>query len=457
MEKRRAPRRWTAGRLASVCGLVTVLAVHGALAWISHFPQPRRFFGDETILYWPGATRLAAGLAWQGDPLWPPLQPRFLAAVLFISDGSLLVVQVVQTIMLMAAAFLLCDLTRRLSGSPVAGVVAGWLLLVYPPLAAFVHYLWPEVLHLLLLLSAWWIFVARSRRPAWLFAGGVILGVALLTKSLLGPFLPVLLLPLALAGSLGERVSRLALVALGIVVAVAPTVYSNHQRATGVFISDSLAFNLWVGLNDRSRVGFADGIVGPEWHVYRQSAPSLPERDDILYVKIRQLVAERGIWPLLRAQLGRQYFRLFDKDSYLTVQLPGGAIAGADRGGYQNPPWLLASGLRVTSYALYAAVLVAALMGMAVCPHKGRPWLLVGLAFLAYNLAIFLLLHVKSRYRIQLLPFFFFYTGCAVAWCFERSAVDLEKQGLWKVKLAGWVWPAAVLLLFLAFGRGLLE
>ncbi|MCP4659770.1 MAG: hypothetical protein GY856_30575, partial [bacterium] len=116
-----------AARGASMVCLAAALALQGALAWISHFPEPRVAFGDEVIVYRSGAVRLAAGSPWHPEPIWPPLYPRLLAGILALSRGSVLCIQVIQLLMLVGVALLLRDLTDHLTGSPQAGAVAGWL------------------------------------------------------------------------------------------------------------------------------------------------------------------------------------------------------------------------------------------------------------------------------------------------------------------------------------------
>ena len=455
----RGLRHSGSGRSAAFSAvIIAALALHATLWWISSSPQSRIRVGDEEI-YWQGATLLSAGEVWHPDPLWPPLYPRFLAAVLG-TGGGLPAIAVTQVLMLLAVALLLRDLTRHLTGSRFAGDVASGLTLVYPPLAAYAHYLWPEVLHLFLFTGALWILVRRSTDSwPWLVGAGVLLGLALLTKSLLGPFLPLLLLPLATGeGSFKRRALKVLLVAVTVCAVIAPTAISNRQRATDVVVSDSLAFNLWVGLNDRSRKDFVDIVVAKEYRAYNASAPTFPERNAILWAKIKDFAKEHGTLEILRRQLGRQPFRLLDKDSFLTDMLPGGAIAVLGYG-YRQTPSSVSQGLRGSSYLMYAAILIGTAAGMAVCPPRRRRWLIILLVFFAYNLAIFLLLHVKSRYRIQLLPVLFLYSGCAAAWTAYRLGFNPAEAELWSAATGHRAWclslSAAMVLLLLAFGRTL--
>lgn len=399
-----------------------VLVVHGTLFWISSKPQERRLVGDESR-YMRDALEIAAGGDWQPNPLWPILYPHFLAGV-FAAGGGLVAVQVIQTLLLLGIAVLLGNLTCHLTSSSDAGWVAGGLVLVYPPLVAFAHYLWPEVLHLFLFLAALWILVRRSRQGVWLVAAGFLLGLAVLTKSLLWPFLPALLLPLALEGTWRLRAARVGLVVLGFTCVVSPV--TRVYRPHGVSFVSSSVFNVWVGLNDRSRKNFVDPIVAKELKSFEQSAPDFRQRNRITMEKIQRFVEVRGVWEVFRAQLRRQPYRLFDKDSFLTDQLPGEEKARQLRG-YAGPSPGLARALRWSSYVLYTAILLLAMVGMCVCPPRGRRWLWIILAFLVYNLVLFLVLHIKSRYRVPMLPFLFLYAGYAVVWLRERLRERLRQ------------------------------
>lgn len=429
-----------------------------ALAFLDRPGASRPPFGDE-ITYRDAAVRLEATGAADLDPLWPPLYPYFLAGLLAPAGGSLALVRAAQVLLLLAAAFLLADLARRVTGVPAAAPWAAFLLLADPQVAAFAFDLWPEILHLFLFLAAVWALVRASREPrgGWLLAAtaGLCLGLALLTKSLLGPFLPFLLAPLLLAAGWRRGLARAGLVLLVLAATVAPALWTNHLKGNGWVIADSSRFNLWVGLNDTSRRNLVGEIVGDEYAVYRQSAPTLPERNRILEQKIGALAARRGWAAIVAGQLGRQPFRLFDKDSFLTDRLPGGALA--EQGyGYRAVPPALATVLRLWSYLLYGLVLAAAGAGMALLVRRQNPWRRGLLLFLAYNLALFLFLHVKARYRVQILPVLDLYAAVALAAWSSRGALgEAVRPRLGK---GGWAMAVAVsaTLLFWAFGGGLL-
>lgn len=425
--------------------VAAALALQAVLFWLGAWPVARRPWGDE-IMYLDLAQRWARGEAAPLEPLWPPLYPQLLATALRLGDTRLLGLRLLQVALLFVAAWALAGLAARLLGSPAAGRWAAALLLLDPQVAAFAHYYWPEALHLALLLGALWLLVLHGRRWGAVALAGLLLGLALLTKGLLLPFLPLLVLPLGF--ELGPRpgLSRAAL-ALGLAgLVAAPTVVSNGRRHGLWTVADSSRFNLWVGLNDRSRRNLVGEVVGEEYQRWRESAPDLAGRDRVLREKTAGLVAQRGLPAVLSGQLGKQYFRLFDRDSFFSDQLPGGAIA-AQGYGYVAAPRGAALALRLLGLLAFTATLVAAALGLARVVRAPSPWLGALLLFLAGQLLLFLGLHVKTRYRLGFLPVLDLLAAAALA----RCGPPPRAAGLWGGALL------AVLLLGLAFGGRLLD
>jgi len=434
------------GRRAWLALGAVVLLLHGALLWLERWPTERRLWGDE-IMYRDLAQRFATGRAVELDPLWPPLYVWFLGGLERMLGPSRLVPQALQLACLALTAALLASLARQFTGSPWAAFLAVLLFGLDPQIQSFAYYLWPEALHLALFIGLLWLLVRRCDQPLAMLGAGVLLGLALLTKSLLMPFVPLLVLPLW-----RTRARRAALLATGCLLVpaalvVLPTVLANGQRHGAYVVADSSRFNLWVGLNDRSRRSLRSEIVGDEYARYRASAPTLAERNELLSTQLAELERQRGLAGLLRAQLGKQYFRLFDKDSFFTDQLPGGAIARAGYG-YAAPGGGWVTGLRAWSYTLHAFVLVAAAFGCVALAPRGRAYAWFGPLFVAGNLLLFLGLHVKSRYRVQFWPFV------------DLLAVSvLARAGTWQLAPARLALGAllALLLLGLAFGAPLLD
>lgn len=432
------------GRRLDAALLLACLAQQAVLFWLNTWPVARRPWGDE-IMYLDLAQRWARGEAAQLEPLWPPLYPQLMAAFLRLGDSSLLTLRLLQAGLLLLAALALRGLAERLLGSATAGRWAAALFLLDPQVAAFAHYYWPEALHLALFLGSLWLLVQHGRSWAAVAVAGLLLGLALLAKSLLLPFLPLLLLPLGFGLGWRPGLARAGL-ALGLALLVtAPVAIANGRRHGLWAVADSSRFNLWVGLNDRSRRNLVDEIVGEEYNRWRQSAPDLAGRDRLLRERTAALVAQRGLPAVLADQLGKQYLRLFDRDSFFTDQLPGGAIT-AQGYGCVAAPASLSQALRLAAWGMYALVLVGAAFGLARVARAPSPWLVALLLFLAGNLLLFLGLHVKTRYRLGFLPVLDLLAAAALARCGPPP------------RAAGWLCGVllAALALGLAFGGRLL-
>jgi hypothetical protein len=418
------------------------LILHALLFWLDLDPSLRRLFGDE-VMYRDVAERLARGEDARLDLLWPPLYAWFLAPFA-MGAGWPVAVAVVQVALLAATSVLFRGLLLHLTGSTRAASIGQALILLDPHLAGFAHYLWPEILHLFLLALLVWLLVARPGHRIWWLAAGVTAGAMSLTKSFAVPFVPVILVALVL--DLGWRrglAPAAGIVALAIAV-VLPTMAGNARREGAFVIADSSRFNLWVGLNQQGRRSVVDDIAGPEYLKYRASGATFGERRQILDARIAALVADRGLPALLGAQAARQYFRLFEHRTFVTEQLDGGPLPA--RGvGYVDAGRTRSAILRGWNAAVYALALAAAGPGLAATRLRGRPWLALLYALLAYGLLIFLGLEARSRYRVPLmLPI-----AAAAAVALARTPWRGDGVAPWRVALGAMV---SILLLGFAFG-----
>lgn len=389
--------------------------VHAVLWWMDRHPVPRALWGDEKT-YLASAIQLLAGdPGWWPEPLWPPLYPQFIAGLIWCGN-SLAAVVAVQIFLLVVTAALIFDLVRRFTSSRPAGVIAACCVLGYPPLAAFSHYLWPETLHLFLFVTLIWILAARAERWAWAAGAGVVLGLALLTKSLLLPFVPILVIASVWGARPFRAVATVLLVAGFSAATMAPTMVAYNRHSGTPAVGNSAVFNLWVGLNDVGRESFVNDIVWPEYQAWVASSDNPANRDRVLRRRVLDLLRERGLGPVLRDQLAKQYFRLFDAGCYLTDQLPGGAAGGRDGAGYVGASPAVGKIVAAVAVGSILLLYAAAPVGLMLGPCRKGGWVRVLVLFLIYNLALFFWLHVKTRYRIQMLPAAFVGVGCLAAW-----------------------------------------
>ena len=432
-------------------GLALVLQV--VLGWIDVRPEPRRLWGDEPT-YWEASRALERGEEADLLGLWPPLYPRLVAWLSPASTASVPPPGLVlaQIALLGLAALALARFGEVALGEARAAHLAALAMILSPSTAAFAHYLWPEIVHLALFLGA--LACLARFRAGWAacFGAGLLLGLAVLSKSLLVGFLPLLgaILMVAESGEWRRQGLRRALGAtLGLITVLALAAAAGTRPRD--LLGSSGWFNAWVGLNDSSTRNLTGEIVGTELEVYRRSAETVPERTSIARRKVFAKIEADGLGKVLTHQVSTQYFRLLGYDSFFTDMLPGGAIAEQGAGYRLASGWLSRS-LAAIQLASYAALLLGAVWGALVLPWRDRRWSWVIGAFVLYNLALFLVLHVKTRYRLQFEPFLWLLA--ASAWT-RRAEIVLWARRSWTFVLLGTC--GSLTLLFLAFGRSLVS
>lgn len=460
-----------ARRRAALAAFLLLFAASQALLWLAYYGGgAKRLIGDEQH-YQDSALAILAGGDWMTGTIWPPLQPLLLAGTYALFGTHILAAQLLQTVLLVACAALLRDLWRRLGGSVGAANAAAALFLLHPGIAAFAHWLWPELPHLFLLLAA---LCLLARMPSVLrgLAAGVCVGLAILAKSLLSPFWPLFLLafvqrgrPLRFGSLLAWRAAAAFVFGLGLVTA--PALLHGWREHGRPMIADSSVYNLWVGLSDRWRSDYVEDMGGRTLPAFLASAPTPGQRNALYLDRIKAVVEERGVVPLLASQLGRQYFRLFSAKTPLRSQLPGPACAGY-LSVYHAPPWLARS-LSLANDGAHALMLAAAAFGLAgwrwrrgagpgdAAEQRRRLLQALVALLLAYQLALFLLVHVKARFLLPLTPFLCGFAGSWLAALPARTRGSGEDAiAFTPLRLAIGA-ALAVLLLLLAFAGPALD
>jgi hypothetical protein len=221
-------RRW----LAMV--IVTGLALR--IGWVLLFPAP---VTSDGLSYYDLAARMARGFSYQTPQgewaAWPPGYP-FLLLVHFRALGiGLLAVTVANLLLFTATLPVVHSLAARLGDGPAR--LATLLLAFWPNLIASAGVASKELVMALLLPLILLLYLRAGenhRRGAILrFAAGLVLGYAILTQPavmlIVGVFLAYEVL---LRTPVPRMAARLALLALGIAVAVLPWTWRNY-RALG--------------------------------------------------------------------------------------------------------------------------------------------------------------------------------------------------------------------------------
>lgn len=425
-------------RLAAILFAALVLQI--VVVTIDLLPPGRPLLGDE-LLYSDAADVVAEGRIPPSD-LWPPLGPGLLGALRVAFGPGLLPVASVQLAELIGAALLLRAFLLRAGLSRIAADVGAAFLLLDPQVARFVTCLWPEVPHLFLLLLALSVLLPTSA-ASWRrsFLGGACLGAAVLVKSLVVPFLPVLLLiPAAgVSGPARARLSRLLPALAGLALVVVP--FSAIQRARhGTFsISPSGPVNVWIGLRDPKARDDVDSVAHASVSAFRSDPRPVSERNRDLRRASADLVRRDGIGTVLRRQLARQYGRLLDHRSFFVDLLPGGRL----RPGI--PPAPFDGALRLYGALAWGVLLALASFGLfQIRGAADARRFALPLLFLAYGAALFLVVHTKTRFRIGFLPALI----CLAALAVDRLGRRGEPRGALRLAAGALMAAGALALAF---------
>ena len=436
--------RW----LVHSVGGVSALLVQ-ALLWASYYGfANKQLVGDE-VRYLHTAMTIWQGQAPLPDFIWPPLQPWFLAPLVGPLAGSLWLAQLLQMLLLVASALLLRQIWLRIDPRPLAADMAAWRLLSSPAVMAFGLYLWPEPLHMFMLMAALWLLVCHVR--SWPAAGlaGIAIGLALLSKSLLSGFWPLLLLLCLRHPWRTSHWASGAAFVLATLMVTGPSLLHGWQATGKPLIADSASYNLYVGLNDQWRSDYIADRGGDYMRQYLQSGSSPRERSRSFDALIDVEVRDKGLTKVVAERVQVQYFRLFSAKRTLLSQLPGPACAGY-LGAYTLPRhWVTA--VRVLAQAHYVLLLLSA--AFAVASWQRRSMLLLVLAlFFAYQMALFLALHVQARFLLPMLPFMAGFAASGIS----QLLPDHKGQAVSPLSVTGGRMVLAVLLgallLLLAFG-----
>jgi hypothetical protein len=420
--------------------LVFLLLYAGAQAllwWLYWWPTPKTLVGDESLYL-----ARALGVAGLGPVpeklwLWPPLQHWFIAAIFRVFGPSLVAVQIAQNLLLLGAAFFLRDLWRRCDGRVRAGNLAAALFLLNPSTLAYAWWLWPEPLHLFLLLGSLWLLVcapeplatAPLRQTLAAALAGAAVGLAILTKSLLAPFWPLFALlwwrgaqtqhgtaPAAGYMSIWAQARawlraggmpawrRSAAFALALALVTAPVLFDGWRKTGAPLIADSSGFNLVGGLEDRWRSDYIEDSVAQVSARYAALPGTPQQKNAAMLAEAKRDIVEHGLFATLGEQLGKQYFRLLSAKTLLVSQLPGRTCEGRVAAYHLDPGWAV-DGLAQLSLFWHVALLALGALGIAAWRRWREPLIWWIALFTAYQLALFLGLHVKARFLLPLLPF----------------------------------------------------
>src|SRR5262245_36068832 len=281
----------------------------------------------------------------------PPLYP-FTMAALYLMTGTTnpAVVRLFQALLSLGTCVVIFALVRRLFGERAALVPAG-IVAFYPSLLLYNNHILTEVLFTFLLSAAALAIAAYldTRRPAFLVAGGVALGLTVLTREILWPTVPLMaLLVLFLAGpGPVRRVTHAAALVIPFALVIAPWVVRNTiVQGSPTFIATNGGIVFYEGNYEHTPLDrpSRSHAIDPELKVRRLLPPGLSEADrqraafakGLEFIREhpgltlrRSLIKVANLWGLERELIGLLLRGGYGPAGRLTTALVALAICGA--------------------------------------------------------------------------------------------------------------------------------
>jgi hypothetical protein len=196
-------------------------------------------------------------------------------------------------------------------------------------------------------------------------------------------------------------------------IVLAPASIKAHKISGSWMVSNSSMFNLWLGIVDDKRQNFSHDQGGPIYQQYMKLGENFEQRNEQAKQKALSLIKDKGYLSTLISQLGKQYFRLFDYQSFFSQHFQGDRQDNyLNRYSHRvDEPMVMV--LLAYNTFFYFVIMVGLLLGM-VYSFKHSLIAKQFMFFFLYVLALFVLLHTKSRFRIPLMPLMAFYSAYLV-------------------------------------------
>lgn len=417
--------------------LLLALVIGAALRIALWNNIPRIGFISDEAEYLAAADWLAhgRGFAWHTSYLWTraPLYPLFLAAHLILFGRALEAIFFSQTLLSLLNVVLVYAIGRRLVSGPVGAGGAALLSAIALPLAMYPQLLLSETLFVTLLLSAM-LLLAEPQQRWRLISGGVLLGLATLTRGLLLGFLPLIALWVGwqVRGSWRQRATTALLLLLMTALLIGPwALYASRTYGGLVVIDTTGAYNLALaartaydgGRSDAPTRNFTLALLDPTRDEQERvalaassclaqtgdprltaaltkpvSAITQAERQRLLQAEGWCLIAARP-WSFVTKTL-TELVDLFQINYSGAERLVEGFALG------RLPRWYTLA-LLILDDTLYILILPLAALGWAVVRQRGVQPVLTGIIglWLLYNVVVAPLLFAINRFRTPLLPF----------------------------------------------------
>jgi 4-amino-4-deoxy-L-arabinose transferase-like glycosyltransferase len=328
----------------------------------------------------------------------PPGYPFFLSR-LYLLFGHVPLLGAVANIFLGTAIVLLAYLIARKTWNES---IARWTMLImtfFPSQVLFTNLLASEMLFTPLFLLSILLFVEVGKNVAarWPLAaaGGVLLGLASLTRAISKYYLILIVLYWIMQTRDIKRTLRLGLIALtGFALVVTPWMIRNYYAVGSASICTSTGINLFIGNQPGSGMGYNRDIV-EQFNADNTATEAYV--DSVTWHRAWDYIFQQPWAFVKRGVIKLGFFYAVDFDA-----LQYGLIGAADKSAANHCVYLA---LPTESY--YLVILVLACLGVVIYsthPHLRNPAGYLLLTTILYWSAIHFLFYGNGRYHFPIVP-----------------------------------------------------
>ncbi|MBU1319282.1 MAG: glycosyltransferase family 39 protein [candidate division Zixibacteria bacterium] len=307
-----------------------------------------------------------------------PIYPLFLTVMYWSLGEHFMVVRMAQAILGLISFALALLIYRRIHGSRFI-LIAALVLSLYVPLWVNAGLILSEMMTIFLMLLFMWAFQSALSQNSWrrLLIAGALLGLAVLTRPIVVSMVGLIWLPIVAAKTgWKRRLKNLALVAVGLVIALLPWAIRNYQSCDRFTpLPPSGAGNL----------------------LFASSEDSQQSRDSLLYIgagEQEQSFSETEMYSTAFKNILKDpikfVWRGVRRIAWVWSFIPG------TRHFLETPP------LRILTHLAAGAILLLAFVGLFRLPAGTR--LLLLYPPLSFTL-LFFFTHTTPRYLLPVMPF----------------------------------------------------
>lgn len=371
--------------------------------------------------YYRGAIHLVLQGDYYDEGQWlrPPMTSLFLAGIFAVTGINIPLAMLVQCVLSAATCMVLAEIARSVFASQRVGIAAGLLSALFLPFASYASQMYAETLFIFFIAVALLLFEIARRRGMpwrWLLAGGVVWGLATLTRPVGLYALPMMMAWVWVRSQAGQRYKPALALLIGFVLVITPWAIRNYTVYDQVVLVDTNGgVSFWLGNllepNERELQG-----------VWNDTIPNSATRQKVAMARALDNIKREPLTFL--AGLRYKTVSLWQLDTRLFVSNAPIGITLDER----------SLSFAVASDVQYVAIMVLALLALVLTLPSERNIVLLGWVVYGTLLSAVSLGH--PRLRLPLLVTMIVYAALPLA----------HPQVIWeRLKTASWFRRALLL------------